>query len=251
VGRRTPVDELGRTSRLEPHVGDDAAGRAGGVRIVCYNVRHCRGAFSPFLSETRTAQVIRRFHPDIAGLTEVYRTERRDQPQRLSQLTGGQPVFHGVRPVPGGEYGDLLLSGLAVLSVLRLPLAGRREERGCLLADVRAGPAVFTVALTHLGLDAGTRRRQIARIADVLPRDRPLVLMGDFNGMQRELDPLRDIVRSSACQPRTYPSVLPVASLDRVLFSRHFELRAVWAPFSLASDHLPLVVELDWMDTYS
>lgn len=241
----SPVGELGGTSRLEPDVVDGAAA----VRILCYNVRHCRGAFSPFVSERRTAGLIRALRPDVAGLTEVYRTERRDQPERLSRLTCTQPLFHGVRQVSGGEYGNLLLSPFPLRSAARIPLVGRREQRGCLLAEVPCREGVLTVALTHLGLDAETRRGQIAEIARVLPNDRPLVVMGDFNGPLRELDPLGDVIHTFSHPPRTFPSVWPVASLDRVLFSDHFTLVRAWAPFSCASDHRPLVVELRWTHT--
>ena len=246
MGPTTPMDELGGTSRLEPHVGGPVVSWPEAIRILCYNTRHCRGAFSPVVSEARVAAVVRALHPDIAGLTEIYRTERRDQPERLSRLTGTASLFHGVREVADGEYGNLLLSRLALRAVARVEFRGRGEDRGCLLAEVRFGDDLLTVALTHLGLDARSRREQIAEIARVLPRNRPLVVMGDFNGRLSELDPLRDVVNACPHPPRTYPSVLPVVPLDRVLFSRHFELRAAWTPFTLASDHRPLVVELGW-----
>lgn len=240
------MDELRRSPRLEPDVAAGIAADEDSLRIVCYNVRHCRGSFSPFVSEARVARAIRGLYPDIVGLTEVFRTTHRDQPERLSRLIGMTPHYHGVRSVHGGAYGNLMMSTLPMEPILRLPLKGRREDRGCLLTEVRWGSRHVTIALTHLGLDRGTRRSQIAEIARVLPRGAPLVLMGDFNGALWELEPLHELVRPCSEQPRTFPAVLPVAPLDRILFSRHFESRRVFAARSLASDHRPVVMELAW-----
>ena len=54
--------------------------------------------------------------------------------------------------------------------------------------------------------------------------------------------------RAGAAAPRTFPSRVPVFSLDRI-YTRGFECRALLVPrgpaWSRMSDHLPLVAELE------
>jgi endonuclease/exonuclease/phosphatase family metal-dependent hydrolase len=107
---------------------------------------------------------------------------------------------------------------------------------------VSGQPSAF--ALTHLSLQRRTRADQIAQLVGDLPRDRPLVLLGDFNCEPRELEPLSPIVTFPGDVPATYPSVAPFRRLDHIGYSRHWRLAALRALRSLASDHLPLVADL-------
>lgn len=241
MDRDTQVGELCGASRLESDVAADSTVF---VRGLAFNVRHCRGAFSPFISEQRTAAAVLDARPDVAGLTEVYRWTRRDQPQLLADLTGFDPLFFGVRRVRGGEYGLLLLSRFPLREVARIPLPGRTEPRGCLLAEIESAGGIVTVGVTHLGLGRRSRRAQLVTLLSHLPRNGPLILMGDFNSRLHDLQPLLDTLAMPSRPPATFPSLRPMLPLDLVLFSRDFTPLAVQAPRSLASDHRPVVVDL-------
>ncbi len=114
--------------------------------------------------------------------------------------------------------------------------------------------------VAHLGLMHAGRVRQVDRIASFIaaevPPGEPLVVAGDFNDWGERLDaPMREIgLARAAAQtpgasaPRTFPSRVPVFSLDRI-YTRGFECRALLVPrgpaWSRMSDHLPLVAELE------
>ena len=98
--------------------------------------------------------------------------------------------------------------------------------------------------VTHLSLDRSTRASQLALLAEELPSDRPLVLVGDFNCVVQELSALAGLLTFPVDVPATYPSVMPFRALDHIGFSSHWTLEGLAAPSSLASDHRPLVADL-------
>jgi endonuclease/exonuclease/phosphatase family metal-dependent hydrolase len=136
-----------------------------------------------------------------------------------------------------------------------------REPRGCVRADVEIDGAIVHFFAAHLGLDWRERRRQAAQLlsADIL-RDaalaHPLVLVGDFNSLSnRSAVPrwlrrqLVDCALASRNEAPTFPSRFPLFRLDRCFVDAAFVVRAVEVHRSplarRASDHLPVVVELE------
>ena len=65
------------------------------LRLVSYNVHHCRG-MDDKVDVARTAAAIAREKPDFAGIQEVDRNVKRsgcaDQAKELARLTGGAHV---------------------------------------------------------------------------------------------------------------------------------------------------------------
>ena len=102
----------------------------------------------------------------------------------------------------------------------------------------------ITFVSTHLSLGRKTRTAQIAFLAENLPRDVPLVLAGDLNCLASELTPLSEMLEVIEHPPNSFPSVRPNRGLDHFAFSRHWELEALVAVPSRASDHLPVYADL-------
>jgi endonuclease/exonuclease/phosphatase family metal-dependent hydrolase len=106
--------------------------------------------------------------------------------------------------------------------------------------------------VTHLGLLAGDRARQVDEIlARIGPARGLRILGGDLND-----GPRSDVVRRLATDalfrvgsPPTYPAALPLLRLDHLLVDRRLRVVAVHRPglrhIRGASDHLPIVVTLE------
>jgi endonuclease/exonuclease/phosphatase family metal-dependent hydrolase len=209
-----------------------------------YNIRHGQGV-GGVLSNARIARVVSESACDVAALSEVWRVgSRYDQPSTLAESTGMTSAFHSLYSTFGREAGNLVLSRWQLKATRLVDLGGRRESRGLLLAEIESPDASFTFAATHLSLHAQTRAKQIRLLAEELPRDRPLVVAGDFNCHVAELGSLSDVVRFPDDVPATFPSVMPFRALDHIGFSAHWRLESLTAPASWASDHRPLVAEL-------
>ena len=160
-----------------------------------------------------------------------------------------------------GEHGNALLSRWPLGDIGHHDVSDHRfEQRGLLHVPVQWSGLTVHAIVAHLGLMHAGRVRQVERIAAFIdaevPPDEPLVVAGDFNDWGEKLDaPMREMGLSRAMtakpggpHPRTFPSRVPVFSLDRI-YTRGFECRAMVVPrgavWARMSDHLPLVAELE------
>jgi endonuclease/exonuclease/phosphatase family metal-dependent hydrolase len=236
------------------------------VRIVSWNV-HAMVGFDGRRDPERIARVVEELRPDVVGLQEVGTPDLPpgvlDPAALLGALTGMQsgfgPTMHHRL---GFAYGNAVLSRHPIQAIRNYDLSvPRREPRGCLRADVEIAGAVVHFFAAHLGLHWRERRRQAAQLlsADIL-RDaalaHPLVLVGDFNSLSnRSAVPrwlrrqLVDCALAARNEAPTFPTGFPLLRLDRCFVDAAFHVVAVDVHHSplarRASDHLPLVVELE------
>jgi endonuclease/exonuclease/phosphatase family metal-dependent hydrolase len=236
------------------------------LRVLTYNVRRCLGADGRLAPE-RIAAVIAACRPDVVALQELdvgrARSGGVDQAEAIAAHLGMRSHFHPAMQVMEELYGDAILTPLPSRLVRAAALPGREglEPRGALWATVTAGDTEVQVVTTHFGLDRHERRAQAAALLgpDFLGapacRD-PVVLLGDFNalpgsGVHRRLAarlPDAEGVRRAWARP-TFPARLPLLRIDHVFVSRGIAVRSVRTLGGklarVASDHLPLVVDLD------
>jgi endonuclease/exonuclease/phosphatase family metal-dependent hydrolase len=214
------------------------------LRVLSYNVRHGQGVAS-LPSNRRLSAVISAIAPDVAALSEVRRIGTVfDQPARIHDLTKMDSAYQAADTKITGDIGNLILTSGVIHSTQQIALGGKRERRGCIVAEVEVAGMRFRFAATHLSLNAPVRQQQLERLAAELPTDTPLVLAGDLNCGFADLGPLSQALTFSENSPATYPSVYPMRALDHIGFSAHWELVSLAALPSLASDHRPLVAEL-------
>ncbi len=102
--------------------------------------------------------------------------------------------------------------------------------------------------LVHLSLRRNVRAKQLIQLTELLPRNRPIIVAGDFNtyGGEKELCALKN--HHHLCNPNhdnipTYPSWQPRHQLDYVLCSHSLVVENFSVPDLAYSDHLPLIVE--------
>ena len=207
-------------------------------------------------SIARTGRAVSALAPDIVCYQEVHRrlpwSGWGDQARQLGRATAMRIEFLPTIPLPWGGYGIAVGSRLPIASVSSVYLPGGRERRGLLRVDVNSGSGVLRVCCTHLGLSEDERVRQIDAIAaEVNASPHDVALMGDFNeraggeAVKRLLDvcALRDA--GSGSDLPTYPSDKPDARIDFAFCSPGLSVRSVSVVETLASDHLPVVVDMD------
>ncbi len=150
-----------------------------------------------------------------------------------------------------GQHGNALLTTLPVDDVRShdLSVAGR-EPRSALEVIVRCAEHRVRVVVTHLGLRAGERRRQVERLLRIVADDAiapTTVLLGDINEWWLWGRPLRWLHRRFGASPAplTFPARLPIFALDRIWAHPRPALTSVTrvanAPARRASDHLPVI----------
>ena len=240
------------------------------LRVLTYNVHNCAG-MDGRVSPHRIARVIAREQPDIVALQEVdigrLRSDRQDQAAEIAHYLEMIHHFHAAIELREEQYGDAILSRLPMRLVRASLLPYRRawlvnEPRGALWVsvDIGAGRQV-QVLNTHFGLWRREQRMQAeALLGNQWLRNPactgPVILCGDFNSSPRSLvyqriqECLRDTqtARAGSRPLGTFSGRFPLHRIDHVFTSEHFSVRDIRVPrthlASVASDHLPLVVDL-------
>lgn len=201
--------------------------------------------------------MLREIDADVVGIQELDARpgveHGYDQWVRLAELAGYLAIPGPTLRRADAAYGNGIFTRLPIVShtLLDLSLAGR-EPRGAIDATLDHGGAHIRVVVTHLGLRRSERREQghrlIAHLSDC--QAAVSVLMGDFNEWFASSAALRRLHRlfGQPTSVSTFPSVLPLMSLDRIWIRPTGALRGLRAQRSLlarlASDHLPVVADL-------
>lgn len=255
--------------RIAAEALDSLASRR--LRLVTYNVRHCRGTDGRVAPE-RVAQVIAALEPDIVALQEVdvgrARTGGLDQAEEIARLVGMFAHFHPALHIEEERYGDALLTHLpsrlkradALPGLLQRP---GLEPRGALWVEMTAGDVALQVLTTHFGLLGAER---IAQAEALLGPDwlgdpacrAPTVLLGDFNAtgwsrayrrLSRRLTDARRLTGARRWRGgASFPSRFPLLRIDHVFVSERVAVERIAvvdnALARQASDHLPVLAEI-------
>jgi len=267
------LDPMQRTPPFEPSttLGADR------MRVATYNIHKGVRGMGPAkrLEIHNLCLAAEALEADLVCLQEVRQFHRGDarqfkrtsfgwpeQPQADFLAPEGYEVAYRTNAFTRhGEHGNALLSRWPLGEVGYQDVSDHRfEQRGLLHVPVKWNGVTVHAIVAHLGLMHSGRARQVDRIADYIDAEVPagerLVVAGDFNDWGVKLDaPMREmgLQRATGRQPgaieqRTFPSRVPVFSLDRI-YTRGFECRVTHVPrgpaWARMSDHLPLVAELE------
>jgi endonuclease/exonuclease/phosphatase family metal-dependent hydrolase len=235
------------------------------VRVLSYNIHHGEGVDGK-LDLPRITRLIKSVSPDIVAVQEVdrktARTNRVDQPQELSRLTGMKVVFERNIRFEGGDYGNAVLSRWRIERHKNhhLPSYDDGEQRGVLeveLAADRAGDR-FLFFCTHLDHRRGDRERiASAKAINALAARRsemPAILAGDLNA-QPDSAVLREFEslwrKANEEDLPTVPVAAPRRQIDYILFRpadrwRVIEVRVL--DEAVASDHRAIFAVLELKD---
>ena len=230
------------------------------LRVATYNIHRGFG-HDRRQDLDRVVAVLRELAADVLLLQEVDSdpTEEGvlDHLAHLATATGFHAVTGPTLRRRGAAYGNLVLSRAPVGEVVHLDLCvAGCEPRAAIDAEVLVAGRKLRVLATHLGLRPRERRVQIARLVDLVDQARPrgdgvLVLAGDFNEwvpFSRALEPLRRVLGPGTVHA-TFPARFPLLSLDKIFVSPARALRGSWVhrtpAAAVASDHLPVVAEID------
>jgi endonuclease/exonuclease/phosphatase family metal-dependent hydrolase len=236
------------------------------LRVATYNIHHGAGP-DDVLDLEHVARVLASTRADIIGLQEVdrhwgERSNFLDEAQWLADRLDRYAVYGAnldLDPLePGQErrqYGTAILSKFPILdwSNTHLPKFGDHEQRGLLVATIKARGVKVRFANTHLQHNDNLEREaQAARIVELLGADpERTFVVGDLNATSEtpEITTLTNVYTDTWAKVGvgdgfSYPAEDPHARIDYVLSSPDVTpLRARVVPTD-ASDHLPVVVDV-------
>ncbi len=232
------------------------------IRVMTYNI-HVGVGMDKKLDLARIAEVINQQHPDLVGLQEVdrgvQRTQRIDEIVELAKLTRMDYAFAFNLKYQGGQYGVAILSRAPIRATEHRLYQNTREaeRRGFIRAEVRIDGRALNFVTSHLDFQYEDGRlfeaqQLLAALKDVKG---PLIVVGDFNDTPADgaYQLMRSMFDDSWSQSRggdegwSYPADKPAKRIDYIFTRESDRIRAkrAWIVETLASDHVPVVAELE------
>lgn len=224
------------------------------IRIVSYNIRQGFGSSNRWDLEAVAAE-IERHAPDIVVLQEVGRgwviSGMSDQLFWLSRRLDMSARFGSN---VGELWGNAVLTNFVARSENHRFDNPGRVPRGALETFVLFGGSGVRVLAPHLDHEddgAPTRLIQVDTVLNIWGGDPRTLVIGDFNAEPDSVEysritgaGLRDVLLEAGAAAPTYPSADPDERIDYAFASSDLEVVRADTPKSLASDHLPIVIEL-------
>jgi len=239
-------------------------------------VHKCIGGLDRRYLPERVCKIIAHYAPDVALLQEVDSGARRSNGDSQTELLAdrlGMPFrafFPNVVLRGGGAYGNAILSRYTLTDAQNIDLTiGPKKRRSVVHARFRirfgAGRRIRTLHVfnLHLGLSGIERKMQLRRFLDghpfaALHPQTPVVVGGDFNDVYGTLGPKLLApagFRTGRKIGATFPAYAPMRALDALYVRGQLAIRHVFrgrlALARRASDHLPLVADLEVMPARS
>lgn len=232
------------------------------LRVMTYNI-HVGVGIDKKLDLRRIADVINREQPDLVGLQEVdrgvKRTEGKDEIAELAALTRMHFAFAPNLDFQGGKYGVAILSRMPLNSIMHLMFENKREaeRRGMLNVEVNVDGKLINFVTTHLDYQYADGRlfETEQLLKDLEEVKGPLIVVADFNDVPegsayKLMDTLFDdawIVSRAKGEGFSYPADKPVKRIDHIFYRPSNRVRAkkAWVVETLASDHVPVMAELE------
>jgi endonuclease/exonuclease/phosphatase family metal-dependent hydrolase len=230
--------------------------------VMTYNI-HVGVGMDKKLDLQRIAEVINRERPDLVGLQEVdrnvKRTEGKDEIVELAQMTRMNYAFAPNLDYQGGKYGVAILSRPPLKNTVHRMFENKREaeRRGMLKVEIDLAGRSLNFVTTHLDYQFEDGRlfetEQLLKfLGDVKG---PLIVVADLNDvpegsaykLMRTLFDDAWITSRAKGEGFSYPADKPVKRIDHIFYRTGERLRAkkAWVVETLASDHVPVVAELE------
>jgi len=209
-------------------------------------------------SPERIADVLRPLSPDIICFQEIHQkmfvSGRVDQPDVLSMLLSRPFYFHRTLRIGLGNYGIGIATRATIVARKEHLLPSGKEQRGALelLLGNIDGWRRLTVFCTHWGLDPAERMdqaKELTLLVNAAPR--PVVVCGDLNegpegeGVQWLLSHTNLLDADASRNRLTYDADNPSVRIDYCLYSAELSLQNCEIISSDASDHLPVLADLE------
>ncbi|HXE80725.1 MAG TPA: endonuclease/exonuclease/phosphatase family protein [Vicinamibacterales bacterium] len=231
------------------------------VRVATYNIHRSIG-LDRRTRPDRIAAVLNELQADVIALQEVIGAGSHDpgHAEAIGAAVGMGWVMAPTRHLRGHLFGNMVLSRFPIRHHTQYDLSWRTCEPRCVQrVDVDVEGAMLHLYNVHLGTAYRERRFQAERLAALVSDRRvtgPKVVLGDFNEWLRGLatdllsERLDSIdLRKHLRRWRTYPGFFPILHLDHIYYQGDVQVRHVSLPRTrrtlIASDHLPLVAELE------
>lgn len=244
---------------IPPKNIDGARAKDGTIRLINYNI-HQGFNIKGYLDLENTARVIERSGADVACLQEVSRgwliNGSADNLSWLSDRLGMNYLF---MPASDDVWGNAILSRYPLKMVKSgfLPRLGAPLRRSFLIAEVEIEGGeninVMCVHLHHIKDESWIREEQIDSLLEEWGGLERTAITGDFNAEtdDAEIKKMHDAgfidsqLRLGKGDTLTWVHYEPFRRIDYIWVTDDLEISNADVPYSTASDHLPVVININ------
>ncbi len=245
------------------------------LRILSYNIHKGFDSFGTKFVLDEIKKAIQLVSADIVFLQEVHGHHSELSLKTSKGVTNAQFEYladqiwthfsYGKNAVyKKGNHGNAILSKFPILFSENINISTNRfEKRGLLHCTVEIADQKVPLHLInlHLNLLESARTKQakllIERLNSHVPKEHPLIVAGDFNDWREKLTHLLKaeaqldevFMKVQSNHPKTYPSFMPILSLDRMFYRKMNPVTAnvlSGNPWKQLSDHLAIFAEFEF-----
>ena len=242
------------------------------LSVGSYNIYHGENKFLQIESGehvidlVQTANTVASLGVDLCGLNEVRNQWGGEglcnQAEAIARELGWHYCFAKAINIPGGEYGNALVSRYPIRSVRALPIVTTPEERDTeekyedrvlLIAEIELAGSVLTVMVCHFGLRKAEKQKAVATVLrEMAATDTPAVFMGDLNltpdtAFYHSLaEALTDTLPGDPCENSTFSHQTPKNKIDYIFTNQKCRTLAAKVHAVGISDHRPITAEIEF-----
>jgi endonuclease/exonuclease/phosphatase family metal-dependent hydrolase len=225
------------------------------LRVLTYNIRHGLGSDGR-QDLSQILPVLKESHADIICLQEVdkglLRSGFANQSAWLGSHLGFQTAYECNFGLPLAGMGNAILSRWPIYSTWNKKLPSAGEPRGllCVQIDHPEG-GKLAIFCTHWGLSEAQRMEQAQVCAGQMnATGMPCVLCGDLNAIPDSTEVMllmreAELKDAGPADSPTYPADQPESKIDYIFLTQRWAVVESQVLDSGASDHLPLLAELE------
>lgn len=184
---------------------------------------------------------------EVIGIQEVNENEKRGY--QVSQIKNSLQTNYSFAPnvsMGGGYYGVATYTSLSILEHHHILLPSKKEQRGLLHTVHPLGDQKLHILNTHLGLSKAERSQQFQFIREYVSRLKsPVILMGDFNTTNPELQDTSLIDAAQITQQEHIPTFIPTRQrIDYIFVSSSIKVLDYHVASITLSDHYPAHIQV-------
>lgn len=230
------------------------------MKIMTFNTQHCLNYLEQKIDFDVMANAIKTVGADVVGLNEMRNEgphpDYTNQVKTLADRVGFEHYYFAQAiTFDGNPYGNGIISRYPIDEVRTVIIPdpevkgydGYYETRCVLVAKIKD----YTLLVSHFGLNPDEEENAVKTVLSEVESEK-CILMGDFN-MQPDnaiLAPIYERMTDTAtafenADAKTFPSDKPTIKIDYIFVSRDVKVLSAYVPEIIASDHRPLVAEIE------
>lgn len=222
------------------------------LKVGTYNIHYGSDVFQNYQP---IAQDILDNQLDVVGLQEVYKNTNgsngQDATFLIAQYTEYRYCFYAPAHLEpgGGEYGNAIVSKYPIVSAGYeiLPTENIKSELRCVMwADIDVNGVQVRFFNTHLSYYVGETELQLRRIGELVPKDRPWILSGDFNYSKFNIfSHIFEDVTMVNTEKNPIVTIVGEGAIDNLVFSSDVKFTSYEVRDTKHSDHYLMIATVE------